>query len=320
MYNTEKIPTRYENNGDVLFLMNRVLNKVWKISNYESTPLKHMRNLLLYKSANNGSNDAIALLCYEILSVKTSSTEKKKEAEKLLKGLIYHGHALSFKVVGDLYKFAGDNDECIRWYNKFLEQPQLADDLRGEVLEKIGEIEYKADVKNVKIAEEKFLEVIKICKLQDCVKSYFYLAQIYIKYDPMKSKVLLEQCCTQGFKEAFKELGYLEMNYFRDYNKAQEWFKIGMEVFEVECYFGYFDASFTLEQYSKCLNCLKSMENLSKIDKNYKDYIKMFVTHRADKIELVMKKCSTLQRTDVKNVNNSGATSSNETPPTRWDV
>lgn len=320
IYNSNKIPTKYEKNGEVLFLMNQVLNKVRKISNYESTPLKHMRNFLLYKSANNGSNDAIALLCYVILSSKTTTTEKKKEAEKLLKDLIYHGHALSFKIVGDLNRLAGDNEECLRWYNKFLEQPNLADELRGDVLEKIGEIEYKADVKNIKKAEQKFLEVIKICKLQDCVKSYFYLAQIYIKYDPMKAKVLLEQCCTQGFKEAFKELGYLEMNYFRDYRKAQEWFKIGMEVFEVECYFGYFDASFTLEQYSKCLNCLKSMENLSRIDKNYKDYIKMFVTHRADKIEIVVKKCSVSKSAETKTAERVATPISSGKASTRWDM
>ncbi|CAB4257070.1 similar to Saccharomyces cerevisiae YDL107W MSS2 Peripherally bound inner membrane protein of the mitochondrial matrix involved in membrane insertion of C-terminus of Cox2p [Maudiozyma barnettii] len=289
LYEKKTIPTKYRHNGEVLFLMNRVLSKINKISHYETTPLKEMRNSLLYKSANNGSNDAIALLCFEVLSNKDVTPTKKKEAEKLLRDLIMLGHGLSFKVVGDLYHSMGKTTECISWYEKFLEQPQLKNELKGEVLEKIAEIQYKEDSKNIKIAERNFLEVIKICKLQDCVKSYFYLAQIYIKYDPMKSKILLEQCCTQGFKEAFKELGYLEMNYFRDYGKAQEWFKIGMEVFEFECYFGYFDCSFELKQYNNCINCLKSMEILSKVDKNYKQYIKMFIANRTEKIQISIK-------------------------------
>ena len=290
IYNDKTVPKKYSKNGEVLFLMKQVLSKVKKISNYESIPLRQMRNFLLYESAHNGSNDAVAMLCYDILSNKKTPTEKKREAEKLLKDLVMLGHGLSFKIVGDLYHGMGQTKECISWYEKFLEQPMLKDELRGEVLEKIAEILYREDTKNVKIAEEKFLQVLKISQLQDCVKSYFYLAQIYIKYDPAKAKVLLEQCCTQGFKEAFKEIGYLEMNYFRDLKKAQEWFKIGMEVFEIECYFGYFDCSYELGQYQNCINCLNSMKSLTKVNANYKDYINMFVTRRKEKIQIAIEK------------------------------
>ncbi|SMN18789.1 similar to Saccharomyces cerevisiae YDL107W MSS2 Peripherally bound inner membrane protein of the mitochondrial matrix involved in membrane insertion of C-terminus of Cox2p [Maudiozyma saulgeensis] len=322
IYEKRVIPIKYRSNGDVLFLMNRVLSKIRKMSNYETIPLKEMRNTLLYQSASNGSNDAIALLCYEILSNKDVKPPKKKEAEKLLKDLVMLGHGLSFKVVGDLYYSMGQTAECISWYEKFLEQPQLKNEWKGEVLEKIAEIQYRQGPENIKIAEQKFLEVIKICKLQDCVKSYFYLAQIYIKYDPMKSKILLEQCCTQGFKEAFKELGYLEMNYFRDYGKAQEWFKIGMEVFEIECYFGYFDCSFESKQYINCVNCLKSMESLKNVDKNYKNYIKMFVTNRMEKIQIALKNSKSERSTPSTTKNNAnsvtGDISKVKSPSSRW--
>ena len=322
IYQDKKVPKKYSQNGEVLFLMNQVLSKVKKISNYESIPLRQMRNFLLYESAHNGSNDAVAILCYEILSNKKTPTEKKREAEKLLKNLIMLGHGLSFKIVGDLYHGMGQNKECISWYEKFLEQPMLKDELRGEVLEKIAEILYREDSRNVKIAEEKFLQVLKISQLQDCVKSYFYLAQIYIKYDPAKAKVLLEQCCTQGFKEAFKEIGYLEMNYFRDLKKAQEWFKIGMEVFEIECYFGYFDCSYELGHYQSCINCLNSMKSLTKINKNYKDYINMFVTNRQEKIQIVIAKIEPLKNNVPKyggNVASDVATPQNSLK-SRWTM
>lgn len=319
IYNENKIPKKYRNDPNVLFLMNRVLAKVKKLSNYESIPLQSMRDFLLYNSALTGSNDAIALLSYEILSKKESPPDKKKEAEKLLKDLVMVGHGLSFKIVGDLYHSMGQVKECVNWYSKFLEQPELASELRGEVLEKIAEIEFKQDTKNIKIAEEKFLEVIKISKLQDCVKSYFYLAQIYIKYDPVKAKVLLEQCCSQGFKEAFKEIGYLEMNYFRNFIKAQEWFKIAMEIFDIECYFGYFDCSFELKEYNNCLNCLKSMENLLRVDKSYKDYIKLFVTHRAGKIQTVMKNMK--KDTSITSSGDNGSPSFEEKRQnSNWDI
>ncbi|KAG0670574.1 hypothetical protein C6P45_002140 [Maudiozyma exigua] len=322
IYQDKTVPKNYSKNGEVLLLMNQVLSRVKKISNYESSPLRQMRNFLLYESAHNGSNDAVAMLCYEILSNKKTPTDKKRQAEKLLKDLIVVGHGLSFKIVGDLYHGMGQTNECISWYEKFLEQPRLKDELRAEVLEKIAEILYREDIKNVNIAEEKFLEVLKISKLQDCVKSYFYLAQIYIKYDPVKSRVLLEQCCTQGFKEAFKEIGYLEMNYFRDLKKAQEWFKIGMEVFEIECYFGYFDCSYELEQYQNCVNCLNTMKNLTKINNNYRDYINMFVTNRKEKIAIVVEKTESSKRNvskeEDKNRNSTGTHQNNL--KSRWTV
>lgn len=275
--------SNYANNPNIIFLMNRVLVDLRKRTKQQPIQLHKMELYLLKKAAQLGNNDAITLLCYRILISKSSSSATTPENQKdiiqsqeLLKQLVKQKHPLSFKIVADLNCLMGQFEGAKRWYKEYLKSIEPYNKLKpnfdikywgtqqkGKVLEKLGEIEFReGGVKNIISCEKRFLETIKTVPLKECVKSYFYLAMLYIKYKPTKSKILLEQCCTQGFKEAFSEIGYLEMNYFRNPKKAQEWFKLGMELQQLPCFFGYFQCCIKLKKWVKAKKCIETINKL----------------------------------------------------------
>ncbi|CCD23364.1 Mss2p NDAI_0B03300 [Naumovozyma dairenensis CBS 421] len=267
-----------------LMLMNKILRQISKRQRMTNESFIKMENLLLERAAELGDNDAISMLCFNILKDNASGENDGdvKNAKKLVKELLEIEHPLTLKNVGDLCVVRHDNNEAKRYYNKFLQTVLHGNDdnnsnvlLIGQVYEKLGEIEYQEG--NFLKAEEYWLKCIKICKLEDCNKSYFYLGKIYLNSEPLKSKVLFENCATQGFKEAFKELGFLEMNYFKNYDKAIEWFKLGMELFDIQCFFGFFQSCYHLKKWGACSNCLKSLKRFESVNKSYKDLIDQFL-------------------------------------------
>lgn len=311
--------TAYANVPNVMFLMNRVLVELKQRTKQQPIPLHNMELYLLKKAAQLGNNDAIALLCFQILGSsqpKTRSEEDIIRSQQLLKQLVEHNHPLSFKVLADLNAYMGKFDEGKKWYKQYLKAVGTAkvnnSDIRywgyqqkGEVLEKLGEIEFREGGNdNIISCEKRFLESISITPLKNCTKSYFYLAMLYIKYDPNKAKVLLEQCCTQGFKEAFSEIGYLEMNYFQNPMKAREWFKLGMELLELQCFFGFFQCCITLKDWTKAHNCMKTMNKmfLAKTTKEVdRESISAFLQYHKGNIELIQSK---IEPAAVSNTNN----------------
>ena len=87
------------------------------------------------------------------------------------------------------------------------------------------------------------------------------------------------------YKESFKALGFLEMNYFENLYKAQEWFKLGMELFELECFIGYFDCCALLGEWALANKCFKSLEKIAENNSHYKSLVKQFVEARHDKVK-----------------------------------
>lgn len=315
LYNESEIPSKYGKNDKVLFTMNRLLVESRKRTKTDNMYLQDMEKYLLMKSAQLGNPDAISLLCYDMIAKPKDHRDEAnvEQASKLLTELIKKGHGLSFKIIGDINSLMGKYDESKRWYKKYLEIPSLP--LRSEVLEKLATIELREGTQNRRLVERRFLEAIKTGKLEDIVSSYFYLALIYIKYDPLKARVLLEECCSQGFKEAFKELGYLEMNYFKNYDKAQLWFKLGMEVFEIECFFGYFDSSIKLMDWGSAVNCYNSLDNMANISKSNYEYVKLFKRNRENDIN------TALMKADIKHEDNIITNvDSNSNKKARWSL
>lgn len=289
LYNKNELTSKdspYVNNPNVIFLMNRVLVDLKKRTKQQPITLHRMELYLLKKAAQLGNNDAITLLCYQILSSNSSSSAKATatpenqndfiQSQNLLKQLVKRKHPLSFKIVADLNCLMGQFEEAKRWYKEYLKAVKPYDNLRfnfnigywgiqqrGEVLERLGEIEFReGGINNIISCEKRFLKAIQLLPLKECVKSYFYLAMLYIKYDPNKSKILLEQCCTQGFKEAFNEIGYLELNYFQNPKKGQEWFKLGMELRQLQCFFGYFQCCIKLKDWVKAKKCIETINKI----------------------------------------------------------
>lgn len=311
LYNHNELTTKdthYATVPNVMFLMNRVLVELKQRTKQQPIPLHKMELYLLKKAAQLGNNDAIALLCFQILGSSTPKIQHQEDvirSQQLLKQLVKQNHPLSFKVLADLNCYMGQFEEGKKWYKQYLKlvgPSHVSDpDIRfwgcqqkGEVLEKLGEIEFReGGNENIISCEKRFLESIRITPLKNCATSYFYLAMLYVKYDPDKAKTLLEQCCTQGFKEAFSEVGYLEMNYFQNPVKAKEWFKLGMELLQLQCFFGYFQCCITLKDWTKADNCLKTINKLllakttQEVDKKS---ISTFLQYHENSIKLIQSK------------------------------
>lgn len=169
--------SKYVNNPDVIFLMNRVLVDLRKRTKQQPIQLHKMELYLLKKAAQLGNNDAITLLCYQMLKSKPSLSATTPEhqhdiiqSQELLKQLVKQKHPLSFKIVADLNCSMGQFEEAKRWYKEYLKSVEPFNKLtsnfdikywgvqqKGEVLEKLGEIEFReGGIANIKSCEKEF--------------------------------------------------------------------------------------------------------------------------------------------------------------------
>lgn len=276
LYKTHNLePTKLSTNPQVLFNMNRFLEQVKNRTHQQHVTLKEMQNWLLRQAAHLGDNNATSLLCYHIL-IDEKAVDEQENAQSLLNKLLQVNHPLAFKIVGDLSNFSGRYDLAKKWYEKYLKvvapsTPQECN-WKFEALEKLGEIQVRDG--NIQEAESNFLQVIRNSLLVESVKSYFLLSQIYGKFEPLKSKLLLEQCCTQGFREAFKEVGFLELQYFNNIEKAKIWFKLGMELRDLTCFFGFLECCVKTSNWDEAYNCLQVLEKLAKSSETNMQFFK----------------------------------------------
>lgn len=261
-----------------IMVMKKVLEKFRHRTKAINKNVLALENELLDVAAEMGDNDAIALLCFDTLkSPELNSHDDVEHARKLVKHLYQMGHPLTVKLTADLAMKSKDDKTAEEYYLKFL---NLQDDtfLAGEVYGQLGEIYFRRP--DLQRAEECFLKSIKLCPIDYSVRSYFLLGQMYINTDVLKAKSLIESSATQGFRESFKTLGMLEMNYFKNIPKAQEWFKLGMELFDMGCYIGYFDSAMMCGEYSKARKCFDSMVKIAETNEGIKELLTEFAKHR----------------------------------------
>lgn len=169
------------------------------------------------------------------------------------------------------------------------------------------------------MAEQFFLKSIKLTPLEYSVHSYFYLAQIYMSSDPLKARALMENCATQGFRESFKTLGFLEMNYFGDFNKAQEWFRLGSELFQLECFMGFFDCCTKLEDWAEANKCYKNILKLQDTNTRYKEVVDRFLTNRQMEVKEA-RKYSFKPFTDSKTFEQAAKTDPIISKENKWEL
>ncbi|CDH13013.1 related to MSS2-COX2 pre-mRNA splicing factor [Zygosaccharomyces bailii ISA1307] len=266
-----------------LMVMKKVLEKIRHRTKSINPHLLALENALLDKSAELGNNDAIALLAFDVLrDPEHNTTDDVKYGKKLVKELYRRNHHLTFKLLGDLSLKSGNDVEASKYYLKTL---QLEDNtyLAGEVYGQLGQINFRKPDLNE--AERCFLKAVKLSPLEYSVHSHFYLSQIYMNSNPVKARALMENCATQGFRESFKALGFLEMNYFSNMPKAREWFKLGMELFDIECFVGFFDCSLNLRDLSAANRCYNNMLQFGSVNETYKKIIDEFIKNRHQDIE-----------------------------------
>ncbi|SCV04242.1 LANO_0G09010g1_1 [Lachancea nothofagi CBS 11611] len=275
------IPTSFRA-SDVM-IMKKVLEKLRHRTKSVNRNLVDLENELLEKAAEMGDSDAIAVLSFKVLKAPDkNSSEDITHAKKLIKELYQLRHALTIKLTGDFAFKNMDFDNAGIYYNQFLAIER--DTYRaGEVYGKLGIISFKKP--NLIEAERCLLASIRLCPLESIVQSYYHLAQIYMDSEPLKARALMESAASEGFKESFRLLGFLEMNYFKNYNKSLEWFKLGMELYDVECFIGYFDCCVKLQAWRKAGNCLKSMQNLSRASMSAETAVQSFLSSRKAHIQ-----------------------------------
>lgn len=268
-----------------VMIMKKVLEKTRRRTKSSNRHLLALENELLYMAAQMGHKDAAALLAFDTLCNPASQTAADMEYAKLMvKDFYRSGHPLTLKLTGDLSLANGDNTTAEEYYMKFLKK-EADTFLAGEVYGQLGRISFLRS--HFAQAEERFLQAIKLTPLEYSVQSYFYLGQLYMNSDPLKARSLLESAASQGFKESFKTLGHLEMNYFCDLTKAREWFKLGMELGELECMIGCFDCAITLGDLALAHRASKSLEALAKTDKIYQALYTQFADYRHEKLSLL---------------------------------
>ncbi|AET38860.1 Mss2p Ecym_3373 [Eremothecium cymbalariae DBVPG len=280
-------------NATDLMIMKKALEKIRYKSKSINKNLLALENELLYKAAELGDNNAVSLLAFDVLNHPSDNCEKEvKHAKELIKQLHLSNHPLSLKLMGD-FALKNNNDEVAeQYFLKFLHFEKDTS-LAGEVYGQLGKIFLRKPI--LAAAEEYFLKSIKYCTLEYSVHSYFYLGQLYISSDPIKAKALTESAATQGFRESFMVLGNLEMNYFSDFSKALEWFKLGMELSDIECFIGGFDCAIKMKDFNIAKKCLNSMTKLVNANSDHHQFYQTFLNHREDKIKYLEKQLASSQ-------------------------
>ncbi|SCU81937.1 LADA_0C01948g1_1 [Lachancea dasiensis] len=282
------VPSSFQ--ADDIMIMKKVLERLRRRTKSINKNLIGLENELLDRAAEMGNNDAISSLAFDVLrNPARSAPEDVVHAKTLIKQLYKMGHPLTIKLTGDL---AFDNNDLLnaeKYFNQFLEVE--IDTIRaGEVYCKLGTISFKKP--DLQEAERKFLESVRLAPLENVVLSYYHLAQLYMDSEPVKARSLMESAASEGFKESFQMLGFLEMNYFHEYQKALQWFKLGMELYDIECFIGYFDCSLKLNAPRRAKNCLDSMSKLSKTNESSAAVFQSFLNSRQAQITR-LKSCLT---------------------------
>ncbi|CEP61486.1 Mss2p LALA0_S03e03928g [Lachancea lanzarotensis] len=311
------IPTSFK--GEDVLIMKKVLEKVRHRTKTVNKNLTVLENELLENAAELGNNDAISALAFQVLENAHRNTPADvTHAKKLIKTLYQISHPLTVKLTADLAFTRNDFDSAEQYYKKFLELE--SDTYRaGEVTGKLGIINFRKP--NLREAERYFLESIRLCPLEQVVQSYYHLSQLYMDSEPLKARCLMESAASEGFKESFQLLGFLEMNYFHDNTKALEWFKLGMELFDFECFIGYFDCSIKLKSYQKAKKCLQSMQTLSSNNEIAKKSFKLFIDSRAEQIKLLeFRTTRVVKATDLYINGNDLNSGSSLGKGNRWDL
>ncbi|AMD20054.1 HCL097Cp [Eremothecium sinecaudum] len=249
-----------------------IMKKVLELTRYRSKSTnKHLLDLeneILYRAAELGDKNASSSLAFEQLrDISKSSLTDVEHSKKIIKALYQQNHPLTLKLTGELAMSNGDGKKAEECFLKFLDYEDETV-LAGEVYGKLGELALRKPA--LAQAEAYFLRSIKYSPVEYSLRSYYYLGELYMNSEPLKARALLESAASQGLRESFKVLGYLELNYFNDYRKAKEWFRIGMDIHDFECLLGYTDCLLKLKDLGAAQKSIEKLTNLVAANPAYK--------------------------------------------------
>ncbi|GMM34725.1 Mss2 protein [Saccharomycopsis crataegensis] len=272
--------------GSDLLIMKKALEKYRIYSNTINRNLVQLENQLVEKAAEHGNNDAIALLAFETLTTmdQTILNEGDKPyAKELIKNLYLLNHPLSIKLLGDLSLKYQQFKHAKQYYLEFLE---LESDtvLSGEVYKQLGMLCFTQEA-NLHDAKLYFLQSIKFAPLDKTLESHYFLGEIYLATDPELAKYHLQLAASKSFRQAFKSLGFLELNYFNNFVNSREWFKMGVEVQDYDCLIGLFDTFYKFGKRKEAIKTLKSIRNVFNEKNKNQEVFTGFLESRGNEIK-----------------------------------
>lgn len=277
-----------------------------------------IEEILLKLCIEQGSNDALSIESFETLMNELKKNKSKEidsgKAQENLKMLVKENHPLSLKHIGDLNFQLRKYDECLDFYQKYLalvlpkvnEKPPsvITSLIKWERYTPMNPLAKQFHFSNIARTYNNIAKVyLSNNQIYDCEKflkesliknqnnmslklvTYYLLGLIYSTYDPILSKQCFQIISVEGFRESFKHLGNLELNYFGDTSKAANWFELGVHLEDFHCYVGLFDASMNMNNLDRAYNVLALLQQRLPHKPQWEELMKSFVETRGDKIQ-----------------------------------
>ncbi|KAH3665938.1 hypothetical protein OGAPHI_004127 [Ogataea philodendri] len=225
--------------GRDLLLFQKVLNEIRQQTHTSNKYLVELEEELVERAAELGSRDALTILSFKALRDTNNeyTQDDKVQAEKFVAELKKLEHPLVYKMNGDYQFDLGNFKEAVGEYWKFI-QLDKSSFLAADAFKALGMIHFKQ--RQLLRAKLFFEKSIKLAPVSKVAQSHFMLGQIY-EIDPVRARYHFEMAATQGFRESFQMLGFLELNYFNNIYKAKTWFRMGSELSDYNCMIGLFD-------------------------------------------------------------------------------
>ncbi|OBA26843.1 hypothetical protein HANVADRAFT_2484 [Hanseniaspora valbyensis NRRL Y-1626] len=298
-----------------------------------------IEHLLLKISIEMNSKDALAIESFEVLMNEAKNKQLNYENNELVlknaqtnfKKLLHEDkHLTTIKYIGDLNFQLRKYDEALKNYNDYLQQLVPLINEKPPPLYKsiLTMTKYKhmnpllKQFHNLDIAKT-YNNIAKIYlsnnQILDCecflkqslinnennmslkLVTYYLLGLIYSTFDPSLAKQCFQIVAVEGFRESFKHLGNLEMNYFGDMITAEQWFQLGIELEDTNCYMGMFDLRMKLKQFSQSMGIMNKLNDISKEKPEFKPVLEQFIMIRSDKLDEMNKEMAFLQRNESQN-------------------
>ncbi|CCE73109.1 Piso0_000128 [Millerozyma farinosa CBS 7064] len=251
--------------GDDLMLCKKVLSVVRQTTNTIDKKLLAVEDELVEKGAEFGNNDAIATLAFKTIEDPNSTREDYKHANKLIEELTKIKHPLVFKLAGDLAFKKGYYSQSLKFWSDFIEvEPDTVQ--ASHVYSNLGIYYFsyckpRPDLQKAKVFLEKSIKYGELDIYT--IKAHYYLGQMFSIMEPLRARYHLELASTQGLKESFPTLGFLEMNVFNNFSKSIQWFKLGTEASnDLSCLVGQFDCYMLTKDHKSARRILDNLKSL----------------------------------------------------------
>ncbi len=236
---TGKEPNTEKLKGSDLILFQKVLKEIRMQTHSANKYLVKLEDSLIEEAATLGNRDALTILCFKALDDTTGEYTKddKEQAKVFINKLSKLRHPLVFKMSGDYYYRNNDVKKAVKLYGKFLNLDNNSF-LASEVYKTLGMLSFQQQkLMQAKVFMEKAINLAPSNKVSH---AHFILGLIN-EIDPLKARYHFEMAASEGFLESFVNLGFLELNYFKNLYKSKQWFKLGAELGDYNCMIGLFD-------------------------------------------------------------------------------